>query len=1394
MKAANQIQGHIAWTLRNADGSVAASGEAENLFTRTGRRNLFPASVGVGNQPSLPEQVVIFDGEHPAGVVQGLRCVKVDTLTPAPNQTPGFTVASYTRTFTGSYAAPTPTARTIRGIGLAGNNSYSAYVNEGGAQGISAYLRFTTPITQTTLQTFEYVYRLTIVVDTKKSLRRYDSWTPLCEVDYASKLVSDTHGYQIGHTLMRCTWGSHYFVDGGLVHRGSPVVGQSGGTPWAQCPTNTAYPSRYAQRATRAFLTTDGSNVYHQGPVGMFATSRAYGGAQNSIQSGTSAPAWSFQALASHEGTLTSVFKHVVGETYAWNVVGSVAFSQGNVEVRGPYIPDEHKSPWHWLHWIVIDDAGDTDPGTEGTYHVRRMAWGGYPYPTLLGNMSTTWDACEMIAAYFADAPGDVGQYQQRHQIAFDGEFYWMATTSTDTFIRLSRWRAGSNEQMQINVVEDTTRWQPFTAPTTGSRSYGVASDGAGQTWLLAPHTTLASQKLYRIDNTKPGRHYQRPSGAVLTASPQTFTVSADDEIHVMFPFTAGDVGKKIRYVNSASNGADSTRTITAYNSPTSVDVDGAAFVNETGLLWHWVTVETKATNAWPAVCGSGLWYDAANARLWTISSSGLHYSTDGGVTWATIDELNGLSTTLAKAWRQQDGDTYSRTFLVGNGGKLYWIDTNNGVNKYTPGPSVHSGTHERIAIASLASPPGGYATGTLASLVYDGTAPDLTDADGALWIGQDRTAGRCFWRMACGPTFVGGGSASYGETSIGGTSGTYLHSSFQYGIAAPDGSVYLGSRAYNSQWKRAQFDEATGALAWVNAGDIWFGGEWFETHLSGDLHIRPNGIAFARSGLFADAISDSTKKRYGSMVGAPVTYRYDDVALIWRPFYGSAAQFNAKYGTTNGGKRKCHATWQKLLAGAQPNNIELRFVQAGGGTSPPDEYVAGESFTFGAAFGVSRTNTQDLTWVIDHSLAETEQLVEMEDRKVVSAPGNLKVYYWRVASSAGETAKPLGTSSYPTNVTEFNSGGNNYGWMPMRANRYYRVADAGVGYSGSLPDSTSATYGATSHSQHLIGLDLGASPPAISRLQTIVSSDTAYYLFHRYHRTSADRGRMRVYYSDDNAAWTEVPEVRFQLNGASAPDAGYANVYVEHYPEGGQDPSISGGPILVTFDLQGAGLGVGARTHRYWQIHIGNNGTTNATTPGFGGVWATDSAGNPIGLTANHRIDEAHDNDLGFCDITAIDWIQTRTGLSGQGTISTVDDGDADGRTNIVTIDSGTFNTGVISTVTDYLAWQESPGVGNGYVRRRYGVPGLPGPWTTGRQARSRIIAVTTSQITVADDIIPDSLSGADFEIRRPATGTSLAPGTMPWWDRQTGYMAFDPADLGREYRVTRKAVLRLP
>jgi len=1359
----NNVVGWCEWTLRNEDGSVAAQGEGKNTFTRVGRRHI-PGYMG------LPYFVALLDDEHPAGINEGLGSFKADQLSPSPIGNFGYSISGFIRTMTGSFSQPSA-ARTIRKIGLLGNEGSQAGVNEGGISQVSAYLELSPPIVQATNQTFEIVYRLALVVNPVKNLKRWQTWTPLDEANFATDIVNGgaTTGNQ--HHYMHNVLGSNYFVDQASYHRG---VGSTNGASNWTTEGGSTFSDGTVQRRGRDVtrLITHADNNAIVGGFGMCAGTWESVNA-NSYHSLVAGPrSYGFFPLVVYEGSISNVFKHPAGESYLFNVVGSVALSQGTVEVRGPYRPDEHRAPWHWGYHVVIEDAGDTDPGTEGTYTINKHGWHSYPYPSNYAAYDDYWSPSTCLSDYIVDTAA-VGATTTKHQQLFDGiDTYWAATANGNASARLLRWRAGTNEQIHQNVVGDLTRFYGFDPPGTGTASYSLATDGAGIVWMMVGHTTLALQTIFKIDNTKPGRWYQRPSAIVASGAPQTLTVDAADEIHAMFPFVAGDVGKKIRLFNTLNNGTDSVRTITAYNGPNSVDVDGPAFVTEGGMLWHHVTVTKLATGMLTGTTTQGNFeYDAANGRMWQLTTAGLEFSLDGGVTWTTINTGNGLTTALATPARQQNGDDQQRVFVIGNGGKLYWIDANNAVNKYTPVPvTVVSGTHERVTNAALPSFANGFTKGTLVSLGYDPAGCDqTTHTDGVLWLGQDRVFQRGFWRLACGPTFVSGGATAYDNYTIrGGTFNDYLDHSAQTFIAMPEGRVLMVNATRN-QWMTAEYNQTTGALVFTTQGGIWNGDS---SRFWGPIVVRPNGLVCG----FGAGVND--KNYGGQFVGFYQRYRYDDLLTTWVPWAGSSAQFNSRYGTTNGGKRKCHASWEKVLGSGKSDNIQIRFVQ-NGTVAPTDEYKAAERFTFVAAYGVFRTNVQDVTWRHDYALANTEAKVETEAIKTVTGRGSIQVFYIR-SSSVFPSPGTLGTT-----VPALDNAGINFGWLPAQSH----LALSG---GGDIPN-TNTGYGPTSFSAFRAGIDFGAAPPAISRLRTLWY-DGQYYQWQRYHRTGADRGRMRVYFSDDNAAWTEVPEVRFQLNGVSQPDAGYKYVYFTEYPYGGSI-SENSAPHSVIFDLEAAGLSALARTHRYWQIIIGSNdGGNSLNTPYFYGLWGEDASSNPVGFGVNHRTDEAHDPDHGASWIYNFDFIQTRTGLSGQGGINTVDDGDANGFTDIVTIASGSFDTGLISTVTDFLAWKESPGVGNGYVRRPYGETGRGLPWSLGYQARARIIFRDATTIQVSSPIIPDNLAAVDFEIRRPTTSAPFTTGSSPRYDLQNGYLQFHDTDIGREFRITRKAIIRLP
>lgn len=62
MAEKQEIHGHIAWELRDADGNLKASGEAENIITQVGDERYAKAGAGVGSPPAAPTGMKLGTG------------------------------------------------------------------------------------------------------------------------------------------------------------------------------------------------------------------------------------------------------------------------------------------------------------------------------------------------------------------------------------------------------------------------------------------------------------------------------------------------------------------------------------------------------------------------------------------------------------------------------------------------------------------------------------------------------------------------------------------------------------------------------------------------------------------------------------------------------------------------------------------------------------------------------------------------------------------------------------------------------------------------------------------------------------------------------------------------------------------------------------------------------------------------------------------------------------------------------------------------------------------------------------------------------------------------------------------------------------------------------------
>jgi hypothetical protein len=231
-----------------------------------------------------------------------------------------------------------------------------------------------------------------------------------------------------------------------------------------------------------------------------------------------------------------------------------------------------------------------------------------------------------------------------------------------------------------------------------------------------------------------------------------------------------------------------------------------------------------------------------------------------------------------------------------------------------------------------------------------------------------------------------------------------------------------------------------------------------------------------------------------------------------------------------------------------------------------------------------------------------------------------------------------------------------------------------------------------------------------------------------------------------------------------------------------------------ITFDLLAAGISAPNRTHRYWKVvsytkysELGGNVGSVLSKLSYFSAFGDD--GYAIGVDPANRFPEAGDPNVLSTPIKQLYFIQDRIGISGKGGINTVPDAFADGFTDTVTIASGTFDTGVISAATDYLAYR-NPTTGT-FLKNSPG--NLGNSASLGEQTQVKILSVIGSTIVVSKRNIPDNLSAADWEVRRPYVNRGdwpYNPGDVVDPFGGGGYMQFHDSDAGREFRLVQRCV----
>lgn len=1448
------IFGECEWILRDANGKVVKRGKQKNIVTKRGRlQSIWGAYLALGRQfyISSDERIPQF---YPMDNVVGIGGTP-DAFQETGSQNAGWSQATLTRSVTRTFAQPNAD-RTIRLIGFCQRDQFPASEGDGeNITNVTTALRIDPPIVQTTANTLDIVYSVTAIPPTAKDLRRFAfPGLQLSGYYFGRWFTALATGDGMQSNLMPHTLPETFFVDGGngYINRGNYYHNIGSVTGGAQ--TRFGGYTGVSQSLTIPIVDIENVGVFGMQVSGFNdSNSIASRGHMELDNSGNPVNAvmntWPFSQGI---GEIGNVFSHPVDRSYAFDEAGIVATSQGVVDVNQGknYTPDTKIGPAHWIYRVCMAQGGDTQVGTEGKYFIARKPWVGNPYVSpmsaasgirvdglrkdLKGQLGSDLSAGaqgpsaigkgdlvpDTISGSFGPADVTNSQWGAQRTAIYDGVDSWWALQRRDNAVAgrsppegVLKWRIGTNETFVWDTLVGDTRFVkddgtvigvPTNADHIGQR---LTSNGAGLVFYAtsdsANPTVQGGNELYAIDNSKPGRWYQRPSGDVAGAS-NTFTVDTDDEIHEMFPFVVGDVGKKIRIVNSV-NGNSSIRTITAFNNANSVDVDGAAFNAETGMTWHWITVtEIGAAAGLATGLVYGMTYDVPNGRLWVAGENGIQLSLDNGATWSVILNESTPNTPLSNQDARDFGYPTSNfpsnsqenypfdCIAVDNNGDLYWVDR--GVNGAASGPAVDKfamtgpgdtigavggGTHTRIPLSTF--PVAGTKPTNLRGLQMNLVACDLASGEGELWLHNNANeSARDFYKLPL-DSFVVGNITAYDPAALPGAPGGTPRTP-QCGFVTPGGEVFfIGNNGGGNQGRCYYWSPALGQFIANNEtspGSFW--GIENKNNGKGAYTTLPDGRTINFN---ANTNGDNW---FG---GQDQTLRYDDINDVWIQWEGSQAQFDARFGTTNGGLKKCHTAFEDILDG-----IQVKFTDDPGTVDPLDQFVQYESFAFPVAYGRHRTNIDQVTWTGYGFRLPSENFFEFEAIKTATGPGSLAVHFWKGDANApynGQDVTPPGVGGIPL----LDANGKNWGWEPSQ------FINSRLDGAGDSPNTLGNGKG-----RFAAALDLGAATQ-VAKIRIVYAYQNNGFGW----RQQADEGaqnqrrRLNVYVSNTGTGFVELApgnEMRYpngvgQLNGPNNQDAPNYK-YVWHAMDASYIGSNAGNVDMVEFDFVAAGIAAVDRTRRYWQVtsnEVGA-GVTNQTDAMMA-IYAYDDAGNIIGMTSDHSLDTNQENDPEFtgCIIDEAFWIQDKPG-NAPNNPTTVSTAAGPNPVDTVTVDLNMFNTANIDITRDYLAWDEGNPKGSGFLKA--GDPG--GAPNAARQAMARIISFTATTITVDKAVIPAGLASVNWEVRRPASITSempsnASPDTLAY-DPITGYFKHCEANLtaGREFRVTRYGIVKTP
>lgn len=1180
--------------------------------------------------------------------------------------------------------------------------------------------------------------------------------------------------------------------------------------------------------------------------------------------------AWSFWPFCFEEGVVgPDVFPQPsrtgqggTGSTsYLFNQTGVDKSGQGELEIQGPYQPSsvDPGAPTHWAYRVMnTKDGSVVGAGTEGGYIFQRKNWYSYPWgpqPDVgeippnpntdlvdRAQADSTWGMSGLEQRMFLLERNNAAQGTDNPRciarLVYDGidTFWglgWRDGDGGGGDHTLFRWRGHTHENIFKGVnnpnlsplgetgddAQTDFRFVDQDGNQIGaspSFPYAFTSDGAGLVFYghrTAGNNTGAANPIFTIDNTQPGRWKQRVSGSADGVDADRFVVDAADEVHDMFPFIGGDVGKRLRITDGANAGVYQVATFVDSNNVDLYESDGitpATLSADSEMTWHWCKV-TKRTNHGVGEL-STLAYDQANGRLWAIGALGVQVSVDDGATWSALVDENGGSIpqfpdagprTNVQVGRA-DGLATTTPWAIDANGDFYWISnsTEYWVNKLswnTTGPGG-DGTFSRLGLTTnfpgTNKPPG------INQLVFD-IGCDNSNGLGAIWVhGDVALVGAPYTQSFFRLTVVAGALSAVNLTEYDPTVLTNMPRHPGWIGVTPGGMSVM---ATTELYMRPRYMFVPRALGGgLNAA-------FFDMGASGNPIFGPSGIgygplAFRPDGTFLTTTDRNGKNGvFGSFWN---NYFWNDLTSEWLPWEGDGTQFDAFYGTTNGGVKVPHTGFEELL-----DNVQVKFTPAGGGTADTDEFKEGESFVFLATFGPHRTNVEDFSVSSHHSEMGGTYEIESEAVKTVAANTRPVQVFWNrsvLDPAVGSFKNVTGDTPIQDANTKL------WGWEPNRTQRMEGVGD-------SPNEGTSTTGG-----DFQATLDLGAAPPEIGKIRLMVSTDQ---------NTTNERDYIHFLASQANTLWFGASDDGTFTDGVftgpsneyDAPNQRWDNVN-EVFPEGFNIEECANYQLtnifstqyvgwLIEIDLVAIGMTAGERTHRYWQMVY--NRLTNGRPIDIYWMEALDPSGNRIGMTANMRVDEA-DTDPEFAGVLIDEahWIQDEPNQAPNNPTTVSTAGTPSNFTNFVTVDAGTFNTAKIDITTDYLAWEEPGNTAAGFLRDAGNrdsdlVRGKMGVVNdvhdrTSKQAMSKITAVTATTITVRDSIIPDNLAAAAWEVRRPiydgtdysgrpsvglnavAQATNLnGMGYCPY----EGYFNHneDNETNARKFRVTRKTVFKI-